>query len=218
MSIYEIKTIKITDSLYPILLKEISDPPKVLYYIGNFPPDNLFPLGVVGSRQSDIYGENVIKHLLTPDLLEKTIIISGLALGIDAAAHEISKYTIAVLGTGLDEASFYPKNNLPLYKEIIKNGGLVISEYPAGTKASAQNFPQRNKIIAGLSRAVLVIQAKKRSGALITARLALENGRDVLTVPGSIFNELSSGPHLLIAQGATPITNATELSEILNLN
>ena len=211
MANYEIKTIKISDPLYPVLLKEINNPPKVLYYIGNFPPDNLYPLAVVGSRQSDNYGELVIKNILTPEILDKVVIVSGLALGIDGASHQIAKHTIAVLGTGLDEASFYPKNNLALYHQIIKAGGLIISEYPIGVKACAKNFPERNRIIAGLSQAVLVIQAKKRSGALITARLALENGRDVLAVPGSIFNELSLGPHLLIEQGATPITDSNEL-------
>ncbi len=214
---YEIKTIKIEDSNYPKLLKEISNPPKILYYIGKWPEANLFPLAVVGSRESDVYGERAIKEFLSDRVLDKTIIISGLAKGVDAAAHRIAKYTIAVLGTGLDEASFYPKENLELYHQIIKNGGLIISEFPVGTKPRPQNFPQRNRIISGLSRAVIVIQAKSRSGALITARLALEEGRDVLAVPGSIFNELSAGPHLLIAQGATPVTNSDELCQILNL-
>lgn len=211
---YEIKTLKIDDPKYPALLKEISNPPKVLYYIGKWPETDLFPLAVVGSRESDVYGERVIKKLLGDDLLDKAVIISGLAKGIDAAAHKVAKYTIAVLGTGLDEASFYPKENLALYHQIIASGGLIISEFPIGTKPRPQNFPQRNRIVAGLSRATLVIQAKIRSGALITARLALEEGREVFTVPGSIFNELSAGPHLLIAQGATPVTNSDELSEI----
>jgi DNA processing protein len=208
---YQINQIKINDPLYPALLKEINNPPKILYYIGNFPPANLYPLAVVGSRQSDSYGELVIKNILTPEILDKVVIVSGLALGIDAVAHRVAKHTIAVLGTGLDEASFYPKDNLPLYRQIIKNGGLVISEYPPRTKAAAKNFPERNRIIAGLSQAVLVVQAKKRSGALITARLALENGRDVFAIPGSIFNELSAGSHFLISQGATPITDSKEL-------
>ncbi len=211
---YEIKTIKIDDDLYPTLLKEIYNPPKILYYIGKWSDLNLFPLGVVGSRQSDIYGERVIKELLSENILDKTLIISGLAKGIDAAAHKLAKHTIAVLGTGLDEASFYPKENLNLYHQIINNGGLIISEFPVGTKARPQNFPKRNRIVAGLSKATLIIQAKIKSGALITARLALENGREVLAVPGSIFNELSAGPHLLIAQGATPVVNSEELSEI----
>jgi DNA processing protein len=211
---YEIKTIKIDDNNYPKLLKEISNPPKVLYYIGAWPDTNLFPLAVVGSRNSDVYGHRVIKELLSEDILNKTVIISGLAKGIDAAAHKIAKHTIAVLGTGLDEASFYPKENLDLYRQIINHGGLIISEFPVGTKPRPQNFPQRNRIVAGLSLATLVIQAKIKSGALITARLALEGGREVLAVPDSIFNELSAGPHLLIAQGATPITNSEELSEI----
>jgi len=211
---YEIKTIKISDSNYPALLREINNPPQVLYYIGKWPETDLFPLAVVGSRESDIYGQRIIKELLSEDILEKTVIVSGLAKGIDAEAHKIANHTIAVLGTGLDEVSFYPKENLELYHQIIAGGGLIISEFPVGTKPRPQNFPQRNRIVAGLSRATLVIQAKARSGALITARLALEEGREVLTVPGSIFNELSAGPHLLIAQGATPVTNSAELSEI----
>jgi len=214
MTDYAIKTIKIDDPKYPSLLKEINNPPKILYYIGKWPDTNLFPLAVVGSREPDIYGERVIRELLSDDILDKTVIISGLAKGIDAAAHKIAKHTIAVLGTGLDEISFYPKENLNLYHQIIKSGGLIISEFPVGTKPKPQNFPQRNRIVAGLSRATIVVQAKIRSGALITARLALEGGREVLTVPGSIFNELSARPHLLIAQGATPITNSTELDEI----
>lgn len=214
MSNYKIKTLKIEDTNYPARLKEIDNPPKILYYIGKWPSTDLFPLAVVGSRDSDEYGEQVIRELLNDEILDKTVIISGLAIGIDTAAHKIAKQTIAVLGTGLDENSVYPKENLNLYHQIIKNGGLIISEFPIGTKPKPQNFPQRNRIIAGLSQAVLVVQAKTRSGALITARLALEEGREVLTVPGSIFNELSSGPHLLIAQGATPVTTLVELNEI----
>lgn len=217
MSNYQIKTIKIEDQNYPQLLKKINNPPKVLYYIGKWPDKKLFPLAVVGSRKSDSYGQEVIKELLPSDFLEKTVIISGLAIGIDAKAHQIAKHTIAVLGTGLDEASFYPKENLFLYHQIIKNGGLIISEFPIGTKPQPKNFPRRNRIVVGLSQAVLVVQAKIRSGALITARLALEEGREVLAVPGSILNELSAGPHLLIAQGANPVTNSDELCQILNL-
>lgn len=214
MADYEIKSINIEDSNYPKLLKEINNPPKILYYIGKWPNTNLFPLAIVGSRESDFYGEQVIKELLSEEILNKTVIISGLAIGIDAVAHKIAKNTIAVLGTGLDEASFYPKENLELYHQIISKGGLIISEFPVGTKANPKNFPQRNRIIAGLSQAALIIQAKIRSGALITARLALEEGREVLTVPGSIFNELSAGPHYLINQGASVITNSEELSEM----
>ena len=211
---YEIKTIKIDDPNYPTRLKEIYNPPKVLYYIGTWPPTDLFPLAVVGSRESDIYGQRVIKTILNDTILDKTVIISGLAKGIDAAAHKIAKHTIAVLGTGLDEINFYPKENLKLCQQIITQGGLIISEFPIGTKVCPQNFPQRNRIVAGLSQATLIIQAKIKSGALITARLALESGREVLAVPGSLFNELSAGTHLLIAQGATPVTSSEELSEI----
>lgn len=217
MSDSGVKTIKINDPLYPALLKEISDPPKVLYCRGAFPSNDLFPLAVVGSRESDEYGEAALTKIFIPEVLEKVVIVSGLAVGIDAAAHQIAKHTIAVLGTGLDEASFYPKSNWQLCQKIIKNGGLVISEYPIGTRARPEHFPRRNRIVAGLSRATLVVQAKIHSGALITARLALENGRDVLAIPGSILSDLSQGPHLLISQGAAPISNSDDLCAVLGL-
>lgn len=218
MTDYEIKKITINSELYPKLLKEINDPPHILYYVGNFPPTNLFPLAVVGSRHCDQYGANVLLHLLTPEILDNTLIISGLARGIDAKAHFLARHTMAVLGTGLDRASFYPPENWPLYQKIIARGGLIISEYPPGTKANSANFPKRNRLIAGLSKAVLVVQAKKRSGALITTRLALESGRDVWAVPGPIFNELSAGVNKLIAQGATPITSSDDLKQCLTEN
>lgn len=211
----EIKTININDPLYPALLKEIDNPPQLLYYIGKFPSPDLFPLAVVGSRDSDNYGDDVLIKLFSPDIIDKTLIISGLAAGIDSKAHSVAKYTIAVLGTGVDHDSCYPKNNQKLRQEIINKGGLILSEYKPGTRANSINFPRRNRIIAGLSKAVIVIQAKKRSGALITARLALENGRDVLAVPGSIFNDLSAGCHRLIAQGAFPIANIDDLRQSL---
>lgn len=215
MSEPEIKTITIDNPLYPNLLKEINNPPSILYYIGNFPSADLFPLAIVGSRHCDNYGQNVLSELLTPAILNSTVIISGLAAGIDTKAHLLAKHTIAVLGTGVDEASCYPKENQELRQKIIREGGLILSEYPPGTKACSSNFPKRNRIIAGLSKTVLIIQAKRRSGALITARLALENGRDVLAVPGSIFNDLSAGCHHLIAQGAFPIVNNEDLWQSL---
>jgi len=218
MTSYEIKKITINDPLYPPLLKEISNPPSQLYYAGKFPATNLFPLAVVGSRQNDEYGEKILSYLLTPEILGNTLIISGLARGIDTKAHLLAHHTIAVLGTGLDQSSFYPPENWLLCQKIVASGGLVISEYAPGVKAKATNFPERNRIIAGLSQAVLVVQAKKRSGALITARLALEGGRDVLAVPGPIFNELSAGVNQLIAQGATPITNPDDLKQCLTEN
>ena len=215
---YEIKSIKITDPLYPPLLKEIIDPPPVLYYVGQWPDNSLFPLAVVGSRQADDYGQQAIDKIFSEDILNQSVIISGLALGIDAMAHKKARHTIAVLGTGLDEKSFYPKENWSLFKKIITNGNLVISEFGSGVGPKPQNFPRRNRIIAGLSQATLIVQAKVRSGALITARLALENGREVLAVPGSIINELSAGTNLLINQGAIPIASSQDLKEALGLD
>lgn len=218
MSDREIRTISINDPLYPQLLREIKDPPKLLYYIGSFPPPNLFPLAVVGSRDCDNYGKQALLKILDEEILNNTTIISGLARGIDADAHKIAKYTIAVLGSGLDKESFYPKENINLRQEILDKGGLIISEYSPGTRANARHFPERNRIVAGLCQAALIIQARKRSGALITARLALENGRDVLAVPGSILSELSHGCHYLISQGAAPITNNDDLKQCLTHN
>jgi DNA processing protein len=148
-------------------------------------------------------------------------IVSGLAPGIDTAAHlatvERKRRTIAVLGTGLDEKSIYPKENLKLARKIIETGGCLISEYPPGTPGSQFTFPQRNRIISGLSLGVLVIEAKEKSGALITANWAKSQGRLVFAVPGNIYSLNSKGCHYLIKQGARLVENANDILEALNL-
>ncbi len=213
------------DDNYPAILKEISDPPFLLYYKGSL---SIFQrncnnyLSVVGSRNHSAYGEKILSELLPPIINAGLIIVSGLALGIDALAHKITLLnnglTIAVLGTGLDSKNFYPPANSNLAKDILKNGGLIISEFPLGTPALKQNFPQRNRIISGLARACLVIEAKEPSGALITAAHALDQNREVLAVPGNIFSEFSKGPNTLIKAGAISVLRASNILETYDIN
>lgn len=175
-------------------------------------------LSAVGSRRPNIYGRQCVPKILTPVVQASLPLVSGLAYGIDSMAHRLClEYgipTIAVLGSGLDDNSIYPKVHVELMHQIIDAGGAVVSEYPAGTPPHLGQFPVRNRIIAGLSQATLVVQAAQRSGSLITARLALESGREVLAVPGAITDSLAAGVNFLIQNGATPVTCA---EDILNL-
>ncbi len=213
----KINFVYIGEDSYPRILKEINDPPFLLYYRGNINFDNNKGLAVIGSRKHSAYGEKVITFLLNPIAKAKLVIISGLARGIDALAHKEALKnklkTIAVLGTGLEENDFYPLENLKLAKEIIASGGALISEFPPGTKALRQNFPLRNRIISGLSRAVLIIEAKERSGSFITAKEALDQGREVMAIPGNIFSEFSNGTNKLISEGAQLIKDGADILE-----
>lgn len=207
----------------PLTLKNIHRPPKQLWCRGNIAllQSTKLPLAVIGSRQGSWYGQLTLKQLLTPVLASELIIISGLALGIDTLAHQtalkIGAPTIAILGSGLADSAIYPASNWPLAQNILTNGGLLLSEYPPEETARPYFFPQRNRLIAGLSKAVLVIEAAKKSGALLTARLALEENRDVLAVPGNINQELSAGCNYLIKIGAQAITSSQDLSQALDL-
>lgn len=210
------------DPNYPALLKEISSPPPVLYYKGRLDDETGKRLAVVGSRKFSAYGEKAIAALL-PEVIEAKInIISGLALGIDTLAHQkalkLKGKTWAILGSGLDRKNIYPAANRRLAQEIIDSGGALISEFPPGTPPLKQNFPQRNRIIAGLAQATLVIEAKEKSGALITANYALEENREVLTVPGNIFSEFSSGPNRLIKSGARTITSPDDILDVYGIS
>ena len=193
------------DGVYPGLLREIADPPIVLYGLGNWLECiNSACLGVVGSRRCTTYGRNAAR-MLSRDLAEKGVtIISGFARGIDSAAHrgaiEANGKTIAIYGTGLDRV--YPRENTDLRDEILENGGAVITQFPLGTPPLRDNFPYRNRIISGLSSSLLVIEASEKSGSLITARLATEQDRDVLAVPGNITSKTSFGTNYLIKSGA----------------
>lgn len=217
----EIKKISLEDKEYPNLLKKIKKPPEILYFRGKIlPQENCF--AIVGARLCSSYGKQVTLEI-AGDLAEAGLtIVSGLAPGIDTFSHfavvERKKRTIAVLGTGIDEKSIYPKSNLKLSQEILENGGCLISEYPPGTRGTRFTFPQRNRIIAGLSSGVLVIEAKQKSGALITAEWARKQSRKVFAVPGPIHSLNSKGPHYLIKTGAKLVENANDILEDLGLS
>ena len=216
-----IKKITIEDKSYPKLLREIKNPPSVLYYLGRLPKPEENCFGIVGTRMASIYGKQV-SFEIAADLAEAGLtVVSGLAPGIDTFCHqavvEKNKRTIAVLGTGLDEKSIYPQSNIKLARKILKKGGCLISEYPAGTSGSKFTFPQRNRIISGLSLGILVIEAKQKSGALITANFAFEQKRNVFAVPGPIHSSNSKGPHYLIKRGAKLVENSNDILKELDL-
>ena len=216
----EIKRIFINDPDYPKLLKQIQDPPKVLFYKGNLVNHN-FCFAIVGTRQCSTYGKQIVSEI-TKDLIKSDItIVSGLAPGIDTCAHTTTirqnKKTIAILGTGIDEKSIYPKENIGLAREIIKNNGCLISEYPPGSRGTRFSFPKRNRIISGLSNGVLVIEAKEKSGSLITANYAFSQKKKVFAIPGSIYCRNSSGPHVLIKRGAQLVDNSNDILQEYNL-
>lgn len=209
----KIKIIKIEDKDYPEKLKNIYNPPKELYVLGNEKILNETAIAIVGSRNCTKYGaQNAYKFAY--EIAKRNIcVISGLARGVDAYSHKgavLAKgKTIAVLGCGLDV--IYPSENFELYKKIVQAGGTIITEYPLGTKPKRYNFPERNRIISGLSEKILVIEAKERSGALITVDYALEQGKDVYAIPGNITSLNSVGPNELIKEGAFIVTNIQDI-------
>ena len=215
----DISILTLGNARYPSLIKQLTNPPRQLYIRGNV--DTLqekYLLAVVGSRSANEYGRRVCEKILPPLVQTGIVLVSGLAHGIDSYAHKVcvdfKRPTIAVLGSGVDDDSIYPKSNLKLVEKILTTGGCLISEHPVGQKSLRHFFPQRNRIIAGLTKATLLIQAKEKSGSLITARLALEANREVLAIPGPITDPLSWGTNMLIKDGATPITSA---EDVLNL-
>jgi len=210
------------DPTYPNQLRDIPLPPALLYIEGTLMPVDTKPIvAVVGTRMATSYGREACRTLVGPLAQAGIPIISGLAAGIDTEAHKTTLtatgYTAAVLGSGIDRSVLYPSSNIRLANEIVSNGGALISEYPPHTKATNWTFPLRNRIIAGLSSAVLVIEARKKSGTRITARHALEFGRDVFAVPGSIFSATSETPHALIRDGAVPVTSPQDIFHALGL-
>ena len=216
----KISLITVQDKNYPKLLKEIYAPPPLLYIKGNIEPKDDFSIGIVGTRKLSLYGRQ-ITPLITADLARAGLtIVSGLAKGIDTIAHQAAiktkGRTIAVLGSGLDKKNIYPAINRRLAEEISQSGA-VISEYPIDTEPLAQHFPQRNRNISGLSLGVLVIEAPEKSGALITAKDALEQNRDVFAIPGHILSSNSLGPNNLIKMGAKLVSTANDIIEELNL-
>lgn len=216
-----ITVIKKSSPDYPEILKEISGAPKQLYIRGKLPDNHIMNFAIVGTRAASEYGKT-LAFKIARELAELGFnIVSGLALGIDTESHlgalEGGGKTIAVVGSAIDNNSIYPASNLKLVRRIVASGGAVISEYAPGTKSEMWFFPARNRIISGLSRGVLVVEAPEKSGALITARLALEQNRDVFAIPGSIFSKNSAGANFLIKNGARVVTSVDDILEELSM-
>ncbi|MBI2612578.1 DNA-protecting protein DprA [Candidatus Kaiserbacteria bacterium] len=211
----------ISPSDFPPLLRQIPDAPKQLYLRGKLPSTELSWLSVVGSRALTPYGIAVCKHLIEGLRGYPVVIVSGLAYGADAAAHyaalEVGLPAVAVPGSGLHWNTLYPRANVGLAREILKAGGALVSEFEPETKAADWTFPKRNRIMAGLSRATLIVEAKELSGSLITARLTVEYNRELLVVPGSIFSEESKGTHQFLRLGATPVTSPEDILVALGI-
>lgn len=206
---------------FPHLLKEIPDTPQTLYARGPLPGDDLMYLAVVGSRKATSYGKLVVEHLISGLRGYPICVVSGLALGIDTLAHtaalDAGLVTIAVPGSGLNDDVIYPKSNFNLVQRILNSGGALLSEYVPTFAATDWSFPQRNRIMAGMSHATLLIEAQERSGTLITARLTVDYNRELLVVPGNIFSENSKGVHQFLKLGATPITCSQDILHALSI-
>ncbi len=209
----QIEKIKINDLGYPFLLSQIYNPPKELFVLGNKEILREKSIAIVGCRNCTSYGVKVTKELAYNLSRRNIITVSGLAKGIDTYCHigtiKGKGRTIAVVAHGLD--MIYPKENRDLAKKIIECGGAIVSEYEVGTKPLKEHFPARNRIISGLAEKTVIVEAGEKSGALITANFALEQGRDVYAVPGNIFSEKSAGTNKLIKQGANLISSCEEL-------
>jgi DNA processing protein len=210
------------DATYPPLLRKIDYAPPVLYVCGSFTDDDRrYGLGIVGTRKMSTYGRQVTEHFAAELARGKVTIISGLAQGVDTIAHttalDVGGRTLAVLASGLDQ--IYPPGNHALARRIVESGqGALISAYPLGVRPEAGNFPARNHIISGLSLGVLVTEAPERSGALISASAALNQGREVFAIPGGIFSPGGAGVNKLIQDGAHPVTNVNDILASLNLH
>ena len=204
---------------YPSLLGQVYDPPKELFVRGHIPL-NINCLAVIGSRKCSDYAKQVVQSIIPKLVKQDIVIISGLARGIDSLAHQATidagGQTIAVLGSGMDKQSFYPPENWYLGQSILKNNGCIISEYPDKTRPTKYSFPCRNRIIAGMAVGTLVIEAGTKSGTLITAQYALDNGREVMAIPQNIDSPTAKGVNHLIKQGAHLITCASDVLRILN--
>lgn len=211
----------LTKKQYPPLLREINDPPAQLHIEGSLAPKGHTYLTIVGSRHYSDYGKDALNDLVAGLSGYPISIVSGLALGIDRLSHEAALsyglHTIAIPGSGLDRSVLYPARHRDLAQRILKAGGALISEFKPHEPANNWTFPQRNRIMAGISPATLIIEATERSGTLITARLAADYNRDVLVLPGSIFARNTIGPHMLLRLGATPVTKSEHILESLNI-
>jgi len=211
-----------TDVAYPSLLKNISDPPICIYAKGNLKcdsPDKALPIGVVGTRRPTAYGQFIADYFSSQLVSAGCVIVSGMAIGIDGIAHRAALreggQTIAVLGCGVDIV--YPRFHAALYDQIIRKGGLIISEFPPGQTVRKGLFVARNRIISGLSKGILVVEGTKDSGSLITAKFAAEQGRDVFAPPVPLNSEMSQAPNILLKQGAKFVTDPNDILEEYNL-
>lgn len=203
---------------YPLNLRNVYDPPPVLYVRGQLLPEDDWAVAVVGTRRATVYGKEAARRLAGDLARNGVTVVSGLAIGIDSVAHQAALdaggRTLAVLGSGVDV--IYPEQNRRLAEAILEQGALI-SEYPLGTRPERSNFPPRNRIISGLALGVVVVEAGARSGALITADFALDQGREVFAVPGSIFQRSCEGSNRLIQEGAKPVLAVNDILEELNL-
>lgn len=218
--IKKVRLITIEDEEYPYNLKQIEDAPPILYALGNtdlLQNDNM--LAVVGSRNASLSARKLAEQISGEVAKQNIVIVSGMARGIDTAAHtgalKANGKTVAVVGTGVDVV--YPKENEKLYQELAENG-LILSEYPFHTQPQASNFPRRNRIVSGLSKGALVVEAGVQSGSLITAHQALEQGRDVYAVPGAPYDGRSSGCNKLLKDGAVLVESAEDIIENFNFS
>ena len=214
----QVEVVTWLDDHYPRRLNEIDQPPPVLYLRGDVLPEDDFAVAVVGTRRMSAYGRQVTEELAATLAHNGITVVSGLARGVDAIAHQAAIQaggrTLAVLGSGLDQ--IYPPENHRLADQVAAHGA-VLSDYPLGTSPDAANFPPRNRIISGLSKAVIVVEAGETSGALITASFAAEQGREVFAVPGSIYAPQCKGTNRLIRDGAHPFINCQDVLEVLNM-
>jgi len=215
-----INVITILDENYPRLLKEIYDPPSILYVRGKILPEDEKALAIVGTRMPTPYGQQVTSHLANQISQAGLTIVSGLARGVDSLAHmaalQDKRRTIAVVGSGIEDQTIYPPSNRRLAQQISENGA-VISEYPLGTPALKHHFPARNRIISGLALGTLVVEAKEKSGTQLTVRHALEQNREVFAIPGPIYSPTSAGPNNLIKMGAKLVLGVNDILDELNL-
>lgn len=211
------------ESNIPLRLQELPQPPKKLFLKGILPDFEEYKfLTVVGSRKHTSYGRDACEKIIEGLKGYKIVIVSGLALGIDTIAHKSALknglITIAVPGSGFSEKVLYPRSNIMLAREIVESGGAILSEFEPELQAAIWTFPQRNRIMAGLSDAVLIIEAEEKSGTLITARMALDYNKTILAVPGNIFSQASFGTNRLIKEGAYAITEARDVLLALGIN
>src|SRR6266540_3063568 len=216
LAAYREASLTLADADYPELLRQLPDPPLALFYRGNLALLQKTAVAMVGSRHASPYGLNAARHLAGQIASAGVVVISGLARGIDGASHEAALDaggdTIAILGTGIDVV--YPRSHKKLFRAI-EERGLILTEFPPGMPPLSANFPIRNRIISGLANATVIVEATGRSGSLITARTAAEQGRDVFAVPGTIFSPGSEGPNRLIQYGAKLVHDVNDILEEL---